>query len=227
MLDTVGFITDLPHGLVESFKATLEEIHFADVIVHVRDISHPQTVHQKDTVLEVLKEIGVDEEQLRQKYVEVWNKIDLLEDRRPLEEQHAQEVQESKPDYPVVMMSCKTGENKSLFLEKVSELASALMGKKHYRLEYPCDQHNKRISWLYKHAGITQEEDFDYDGEFISVKVLLDEVTYQRYLKEFERELFESSAGRRRASGKYLRAGEDEKRQDRLARGARGMPPPG
>jgi GTP-binding protein HflX len=41
MLDTVGFITDLPHGLIESFKATLEEINFADVIVHVRDISHP------------------------------------------------------------------------------------------------------------------------------------------------------------------------------------------
>ena len=43
MLDTVGFITNLPHGLVESFKATLEEIHYADVLVHVRDISHPHT----------------------------------------------------------------------------------------------------------------------------------------------------------------------------------------
>lgn len=41
MLDTIGFITDLPHGLVDSFKATLDEIHFADVIVHIRDISHP------------------------------------------------------------------------------------------------------------------------------------------------------------------------------------------
>lgn len=45
MLDTVGFITDLPHGLVESFKATLEEIHDAEVLVHVRDISHPHTEH--------------------------------------------------------------------------------------------------------------------------------------------------------------------------------------
>jgi GTP-binding protein HflX len=43
MLDTVGFITKLPHGLVSSFKATLEEIHYADAVVHVRDISHPQT----------------------------------------------------------------------------------------------------------------------------------------------------------------------------------------
>lgn len=59
MLDTVGFITDLPHGLVQSFKATLDEIHAADVLVHVRDISHPFTDHQRSTVLSVLKEIGV------------------------------------------------------------------------------------------------------------------------------------------------------------------------
>ena len=51
MLDTVGFITDLPHALVESFKATLDEIHLADAIVHVRDISHPFSAFQRDTVL--------------------------------------------------------------------------------------------------------------------------------------------------------------------------------
>ena len=80
MLDTVGFITNMPHGLVESFKATLEEIHNADLLVHVRDISHPHTNYQRDTVLKVLKDIGVPEEVLEQKYIEVWNKIDLLPD---------------------------------------------------------------------------------------------------------------------------------------------------
>lgn len=64
MLDTVGFITNLPHGLVESFKATLEEIHFADILVHVRDISHPHTNYQRNAVLRVLKEIGIPEETL-------------------------------------------------------------------------------------------------------------------------------------------------------------------
>ena len=62
MMDTVGFITDLPHGLVESFKATLDEIHFCDLLVHVRDISHPQSNHQKETVLQVLQEIGVNKD---------------------------------------------------------------------------------------------------------------------------------------------------------------------
>lgn len=78
MLDTIGFITNLPHGLIESFKTTLEEIHFADILVHVRDISHPYSNYQRDTVLRVLKEIGVEEETLKSKYLEVWNKIDLL-----------------------------------------------------------------------------------------------------------------------------------------------------
>lgn len=84
MLDTVGFITDLPHGLVESFKATLEEIHFADVIVHVRDISHPHTEHQRKTVLQVLRDIGIADDYLKGRYLEVWNKIDLVEDREAL-----------------------------------------------------------------------------------------------------------------------------------------------
>lgn len=80
MLDTVGFITNLPHGLVESFKTTLEEIHSAEVLVHVRDISHPHSNYQRDTVLRVLKEIGVPDEVFSKRYLEVWNKIDLLQD---------------------------------------------------------------------------------------------------------------------------------------------------
>lgn len=80
MLDTIGFITNLPHGLVSSFKATLDEIHFADILVHVRDISHPYSNYQRDTVIKVLKEIGVSDEKLSNRYVEVWNKIDLLKD---------------------------------------------------------------------------------------------------------------------------------------------------
>jgi len=77
-MDTVGFITNLPHGLVDSFKATLEELHQADLIVHVRDISHPHADFQKETVLKVIQEIGVAPEILKDKYMEVWNKVDLI-----------------------------------------------------------------------------------------------------------------------------------------------------
>jgi len=61
LLDTIGFITNLPHDLVESFKCTLEEVEDADIVLHVRDISHPNTQDQKETVLEVLKEIGFEQ----------------------------------------------------------------------------------------------------------------------------------------------------------------------
>ena len=80
MMDTVGFITNLPHGLVDSFKATLEELHHADLLVHVRDISHPQADFQKNTVLKVIQEVGVPPSMLKEKYIEVWNKVDLISD---------------------------------------------------------------------------------------------------------------------------------------------------
>jgi len=86
MLDTVGFITNLPHQLVESFKATLDEIHFADILVHVRDISHPYSNFQRDTVIKVLKEIGITDDTLNTKYVEVWNKVDLLKNKHSNED---------------------------------------------------------------------------------------------------------------------------------------------
>ena len=76
--DTVGFIADLPTQLVAAFRATLEEVLDADVILHVRDAAHDETEAQKKDVLKVLNELGVDEDGERP-VVEVLNKIDLLE----------------------------------------------------------------------------------------------------------------------------------------------------
>jgi GTPase len=64
MMDTVGFITNLPHGLVNSFKSTLQEVHQADILVHVRDVSHPACDFQKKAVLKVLRELEMPEEML-------------------------------------------------------------------------------------------------------------------------------------------------------------------
>ncbi len=76
MSDTVGFISDLPTELVAAFRATLEEVLDADLIVHVRDISHPQTEEQAQDVMAILQSLGVAEEA---PLIEVWNKIDLLD----------------------------------------------------------------------------------------------------------------------------------------------------
>ncbi|MDQ1899281.1 GTPase HflX [Paracoccus sp. WLY502] len=73
--DTVGFISDLPTELVAAFRATLEEVLEADLILHVRDISHPETEEQAADVAEILESLGVDEDVA---LIEVWNKIDAL-----------------------------------------------------------------------------------------------------------------------------------------------------
>ena len=73
--DTVGFISDLPHELVAAFRATLEEVLAADLILHVRDISHPETEEQAGDVGEILDSLGVEDDV---PLIEVWNKIDAL-----------------------------------------------------------------------------------------------------------------------------------------------------
>jgi GTP-binding protein HflX len=74
--DTVGFVADLPHDLVAAFRATLEEVVDADIILHVRDIANPDHSGQAQDVLKVLDELGVSSETTP--IIEVWNKIDLL-----------------------------------------------------------------------------------------------------------------------------------------------------
>src|SRR5690606_15439022 len=78
--DTVGFVSELPTTLVAAFRATLEEVTGADVILHVRDVANPDSAAQARDVLHVLGELGVDEE--KTPIIEVWNKIDLLGDER-------------------------------------------------------------------------------------------------------------------------------------------------
>ncbi|WP_245838401.1 GTPase HflX [Niveispirillum lacus] len=83
--DTVGFISDLPHGLVEAFRATLEEVMAADIILHVRDVSHPDTEAQKADVESVLKGLGIEVD-TDPRVMEVLNKLDRLgeEDQQTL-----------------------------------------------------------------------------------------------------------------------------------------------
>ena len=106
MMDTVGFITNLPHGLVDSFKATLEELHSADLLVHVRDISHPQADFQKKTVLKVIKEVGLPPEMLKEKYIEVWNKVDMIKEADEEAFQERVEWAAEQDEYPVILTSC-------------------------------------------------------------------------------------------------------------------------
>jgi len=78
--DTVGFISDLPHQLVEAFQATLQEVVDADLLLHVIDSSASNADEQREAVLQVLRDIGVPQAKLDTCMVEAWNKVDLLDD---------------------------------------------------------------------------------------------------------------------------------------------------
>jgi len=118
--DTVGFVSDLPTQLVAAFRATLEEVISADIIVHVRDISHPETDAQREDVLQILRDLGVlnDDLAARQpQLVELWNKVDLLDDDRR-EELTAQAARNDN----TLLISAETGEGIDAFRAHLSAL---------------------------------------------------------------------------------------------------------
>lgn len=126
--DTVGFISDLPTHLVAAFRATLEEVTEADIILHVRDISHPDTEAQKHDVEEILKSLGVLNEESKSLY-EVWNKVDLLNE----EERSFIENMASRTDN-VTPVSAVSGEGCDRLLASMEqELAK---GKKQFELTF-------------------------------------------------------------------------------------------
>src|SRR5437763_4605587 len=104
--DTVGFVSDLPTMLVAAFRATLEEVVEADLILHVRDISHPDTEAQRADVETVLRQLGI-EIGSGDRMIEVWNKIDLLE---AAEYESLDNLAARRPhDHSAVLASAETG----------------------------------------------------------------------------------------------------------------------
>ena len=126
MSDTVGFISDLPHELVESFRATLEAVTEADLLLHVRDIAHPQSEDQKADVLSVLAQLERDAERAMPPVLEVWNKIDLLDaathDARMRRAETAAE-RDGQGALPPVAISAETGEGMDALLAAIDRAA--------------------------------------------------------------------------------------------------------
>lgn len=145
--DTVGFISDLPTELVAAFRATLEEVLAADVIVHVRDISHPESEEQARDVRAILDSLGVDETTAQ---IDLWNKLDQLD---------ADEVEavrhRAARDPSVFAVSALTGEGLEAFLEAVT----AALGEERVdeTLVLGFDAGRKR-AWLFEKGLVSAEE---------------------------------------------------------------------
>ncbi|WP_209503769.1 MULTISPECIES: GTPase HflX [unclassified Ruegeria] len=155
--DTVGFISNLPTELVASFRATLEEVLGADLIVHVRDISHEETEAQAQDVEAILTSLGVDEERPR---LEVWNKTDLLS----AEEKDATLARADR-DPAIFAISAVSGEG---VIPLLSEIAAILQGARHeVVLNLTFAEGNKR-AWLFR-QDVVQSEKQTEDGFRITV----------------------------------------------------------
>ena len=126
MSDTVGFISDLPHELVESFRATLEAVTEADLLVHVRDIAHPQSEDQKADVLSVLAQLESDAGRKMPPVLEAWNKIDLLDEASRVARLRRAEVaaeRDGQGALPPVAISAETGEGLDALLAAIDRAA--------------------------------------------------------------------------------------------------------
>ncbi|GGH25321.1 GTP-binding protein HflX [Cribrihabitans marinus] len=155
--DTVGFISDLPTELVAAFRATLEEVLAADLIVHVRDITHAETEAQAADVEGILASLGVDEDRPR---LEVWNKIDRLDP-----EARAAVRTRADRDPDVFAISAVSGAGLEALL---TEMADRLQGARHETVLHLDFADGRRRAWLFE-QDIVQSEEQTEDGFVLTV----------------------------------------------------------
>ncbi len=160
--DTVGFVSDLPHELVAAFRATLEEVLEADVIVHVRDIAHPESEAQKHDVETVLGQLGIEADGERP-LIEALNKIDLLD-----EDAAAALVNETARSPDEVALSAVTGAGTRDLLDLVDEELSRQ--RKPLEIAVPLED-GETIAWLYRRGEVLSRRDNETEARF---SVLLD-----------------------------------------------------
>jgi GTP-binding protein HflX len=164
--DTVGFVSDLPTQLVAAFRATLEEVISADLIVHVRDIAHPDSDAQRADVEQVLREIEADAPK-----IEAWNKLDSLDaEQRELIEAEAARRED------VVLISALGGEGVDRLTRIVSDRLTTANRVRH--IEVPLAD-GAAAAWLHEHGEVIGQE--TVEGDRIAYDVRLSDVEYSRF----------------------------------------------
>lgn len=156
--DTVGFISDLPHELVAAFRATLEEVLEADLILHVRDIAHPETEEQAADVGDILESLGVDEDV---RLIEVWNKIDMLSPQT----RAALQVQDARTE-GVHAISAVTGEGIPALLSAIDAVFAEPVFEAELALGF---EDGRRRAWLHQEGVITSETEGE-DGYHLHLR---------------------------------------------------------
>jgi GTPase len=159
--DTVGFISDLPTDLIVAFRATLEEVLEADIILHVRDISHPDTTLQQRDVEEVLRDLGIGEK-VDRGLIQVLNKLD-----RASSELRQQVAEQAARDPLLVPISALTGEGCDRLLRLIDDSIARQQTMVDVQLAHG---DGGTIAWLYDHGEVVSRRDDD-EYSYLSVRL--------------------------------------------------------
>ena len=163
--DTVGFVSDLPTELVAAFRATLEEVLEADILLHIRDCSHEDSEAQKRDVEEVLLNL-FKTEQLPTNVVEVYNKVDCL----------PPENKEALKERGILAISAVTGEGLDDLMAAINtEMGKAFYTSKSYSLSL---EDGKSLAWLHANGKVMEQ---NVEDEYIHVTVQLSEENVRRF----------------------------------------------
>ena len=156
--DTVGFISDLPHELVMAFRATLEEVLNADIVLHVRDISNPDTASQRADVLQVLESLGLKEIKYADNYLEVLNKADLLEESEYISWQN-----KTKGSTCAVLTSAYSG----FGCDRLLHLIEQKLTDSHIlcQITFPLSD-GKTAAWLHQNSKIQKLENSETENTY-------------------------------------------------------------
>jgi len=184
--DTVGFVSDLPHELVDAFRATLEEVQQADVILHVRDLSSPETEAEAADVADVLAQLKAGDGD--QVLVEVWNKIDRLDDEAREALQARSRRAREFGERPAVALSAVTGEG----CEDLRELLARLVDEDAPLGADLGPGQGEALAWLYRHGRVVSRSDRPDGG--LHLEVRLDPQALGRFERLYPQARVESRA---------------------------------
>jgi GTPase len=164
--DTVGFISDLPTMLVAAFRATLEDVVEADILLHVRDVSHGETEAQAGDVAVVLRELGIDPDDTR-RIIEVWNKADLLSpgDRERLAATSERAGEEKRP----ILISALTGEGAPELLSTIEQHLA--MGRLTYEVDV-APEDGQGLAWLHENTEILERRTGENGRSTLQVRLV-------------------------------------------------------
>jgi len=159
--DTVGFVSDLPTELIAAFRATLEEVREADLLIHVRNMAHPDREAQREDVDDVLKSLGLGEEGAPPR-IEAWNKVDLLsaEERNRL-------FEEAQRREDAILISAVTGEGLDDLRDRMA--AKLRSGEEVHRIRIPASA-GERIAWLHSRGEVLDQR-LDHDVLELAVRL--------------------------------------------------------